>query len=152
MARRLTALALLLASAAAVADGGSADAPAQQFARGRDLFDGHADLQGRIRTHAADLPPQVVRCGNCHAVRSGPDVPRSLAPRLTHDLLLAPRARRGGPPSHYDRNRFCRLLREGLDPADTLISLEMPEYALDDAACWALWRFVTAGDDVAAPR
>jgi hypothetical protein len=119
-----------------------------EFQRGQALFDGRADLHGRIRTHPADLPPQVVRCANCHAAGSGPDVPRSLAPRLTHDLLLAPRARRGGPPSHYDRNRFCRLLRDGQDAASMLISVEMPQYTIDDAECWALWRFATAGENV----
>jgi hypothetical protein len=144
--------AIALAGAVALARAAHADSASIQdeFQRGRALFNGQADLHGRIRTHAADLPPQVVRCANCHAAGAGPDVPRSLAPRLTHDLLLAPRARRGGPPSHYDRNRFCRLLRDGQDAASMLISVEMPQYTIDDAACWALWRFVTAGENVAA--
>ncbi len=116
--------------------------PQDEFRLGQDLFEGRIDLQGRIRTHVADLPPEVVRCGNCHAVAQGPAVPRSLAPRLTHDLLIARRSRRGGPATNYDRNSFCTLLREGYDPAHVLISVEMPRYTLDDTNCAALWRFV----------
>jgi len=112
------------------------------YVRGQALFSGALVLQGRIYTHVADMPPMVVRCSNCHAVADGPDVPRSLAPRLTHDLLLLPRARRGGPPSHYDRDAFCTLLRRGVDPAFVMISVEMPRYAIDDANCAALWRYL----------
>ncbi len=117
--------------------------PQAEFRLGKELFEGKFDLQGRIRTHLADLPPEVVRCGNCHAVAGGPDVPRSLAPRLTHDLLIKRRPRRGGPASNYDRNSFCALLRDGFDPAHVLISVEMPRYTLDDGQCAALWRFLT---------
>ncbi len=124
--------------------------PQDEFRLGRDLFEGRIELQGRIRTHVADLPPEVVRCGNCHAVANGPDVPRSLAPRLTHDLLIARRSRRGGPASNYDRNSFCTLLREGFDPAGVLISLEMPRYTLDDTNCAALWRYLIGSGDAAA--
>jgi len=117
---------------------------------GQDLFTGMIELHGRIRTHTVDLPPAVVRCANCHAAGSGPDVPRSLAPRLSHELLLVPRARRGGPPSHYDRGRFCTLLRAGTDPAHILISVEMPNYTLSDEQCWALWRFSIASSHAPA--
>jgi hypothetical protein len=123
--------------------------PQDEFRLGQDLFEGKIDLQGRIRTHVADLPPEVVRCGNCHAVANEPDVPRSLAPRLTHDLLIARRSRRGGPASNYDRNSFCTLLREGFDPAHVLISVEMPRYTLDDTNCAALWRFVIGTEHAA---
>ncbi len=131
-------LSWLAAAAAALAQ-----VPVDEFERGRDLFEGRIEMHGRILTHTTDLPPGVVRCGNCHAVATGPEVRLSLAPRLTHDLLLAPRARRGGPPSIYDRNRFCTLLREGRDPALVIISEEMPRYRLDDTNCWALWKFIT---------
>jgi hypothetical protein len=135
--------AYLLAGAA------GADLPAhdlsahEEFLAGQGLFAGAVDLQGRIYTHRVALPPAVVRCANCHAVADGPDVPRSLAPRLTHDLLLRPQARRGGPASVYDRERFCTLLRKGVDPAFVLISVEMPRYTIDDAGCRALWRYLT---------
>lgn len=113
-----------------------------QFLRGQSLFTGGSDMHGRIRTHLVDLPPQVVRCGNCHAAGDGPAIARSLAPRLTRALLLAPRARRGGPVSIYNAARFCTLLRKGTDPAYVLLSLEMPIYTLDDSDCQALWQFV----------
>jgi hypothetical protein len=115
----------------------------EEYMRGEALFRGNIDLHGRLYTHVVDMPPRVVRCANCHAVDDGPDVPRSLAPRLTHNLLLLPRARRGGPPSHYDRAGFCTLLRSGIDPAFVMISVEMPRYAIDDVNCQALWRYVT---------
>jgi hypothetical protein len=115
----------------------------EEYARGEALFLGTIDLHGRIYTHVADMPPAVVRCSNCHAVADGPDVTRSLAPRLTHDLLLLPRARRGGPPSHYNRDGLCTLLRRGIDPAFVMISVEMPRYTIDDVNCHALWRFLT---------
>ena len=143
---RLGLLILGAAAAACAATAPAATAPATQdtLRPGQQLFYGEVDLHGRIRTHLVDLPPQVVRCGNCHAVRDGPDVPRSLAPRLTRNLLLEPFARRGGPPSHYDFARFCALLRSGLDPAYVLISVDMPVYTIDDDGCRALWGFVTS--------
>ncbi len=119
---------------------------------GQALFAGKVALRGRIRTHFADLPPEVVRCANCHAVAAGPDVRGSLAPRLSRELLLVPHRRRGGPPSIYDRNRFCALLRQGADPASVLINVEMPAYAIDDADCNALWRFLTGGANAAGAR
>jgi hypothetical protein len=139
------------ASAIAVPPGGASAnaAPAtvasarEEYLRGQALFSGTVELHGRIYTHMADLPPMVVRCSNCHAVADGPDVPRSLAPRLTHDLLLRRRARRGGPPSNYDRDGLCTLLRRGVDPAFVLISVEMPRYTIDDVSCRALWRYLT---------
>jgi hypothetical protein len=123
-----------------------ADPPANEvLLHGQALFSGAIDLQGRIATHLVDLPPAVVRCTNCHAAADGPSVPRSLAPRLTRDLLLEPQPRRGGPASRYDSKSFCTLLRRGIDPAWVLISVEMPRYALDDASCGALWQYLTRG-------
>jgi hypothetical protein len=115
----------------------------EEYARGEALFSGKIDLHGRIYTHVADMPPTVVRCSNCHAVADGADVPRSLAPRLTRNSLLLPHARRGGPPSNYNRVGFCALLRRGLDPAFVMISVEMPRYTIDDVDCHALWRYLT---------
>jgi hypothetical protein len=135
---------LLLLGAVALLAGlvRGADAPTDpQLLRGQALFAGKLALHGRIRTHLVDLPPQVVVCGNCHAAGDGPDVPRSLAPRLTRELLIAPRARRGGPVTVYNVERFCTLLRKGTDPAYVLLSVEMPIYTLDDADCRALWQF-----------
>jgi len=134
---------LALLSAVARADAPPAD---PEFLLGQALFVGHADLQGRVRTHLVDLPPEVIRCGNCHAAATGPDVARSLAPRLTRDLLLEPRARRGGPVSIYDPDKFCTLLRKGVDPAYVLVSMEMPIYTIDDSSCRALWQFLTRSE------
>jgi hypothetical protein len=122
-----------------------ADPTAPGGMSGRALFDGKSDLHGRIYGHLVDLPPAVVRCANCHAVAAGPEVPRSLAPRLTQDLLMRPQSRRGGPASHYDEASFCTLLRRGTDPAYILISIEMPRYAIDDGDCRALWRYLSGG-------
>jgi hypothetical protein len=140
VARRL----LLIGGVALLAGVARAAAPPvdPQFLRGQALFAGKLELHGRIRTHLVDLPPPVVVCGNCHAAGDGPEVARSLAPRLTRDLLLAPRARRGGPVTIYNVDRFCTLLRNGTDPAYVLLSLEMPIYALDYSDCLALWQFV----------
>ena len=110
---------------------------------GRDLFTGKADLHGRMSTHPDDLPPEVIRCSNCHAAGTGPDVPRSNAPRLTGDFLLVPRSRRGGPPSRYNPAAFCAVLRKGVDPAYIVINVEMPRYTIDDSQCAAIWSFLT---------
>jgi len=118
----------------------------EEYLRGQALFSGTMDLHGRIYTHVADMPPTVVRCANCHAVGEGPDVKRSLAPRLTYSLLILPRTRRGGPPSHYSRDGFCTLLRKGIAPAFVMISVEMPRYSIDDVDCGAIWRYVTGRD------
>jgi hypothetical protein len=132
-----------LQTAAVTAAAQKAASAHEEYVRGKALFSGTIDLLGRIYTHVTDMPPQVVRCSNCHAVADGPDVPRSLAPRLTYSLLVLPHARRGGPPSHYSREGFCRLLRLGVDPAWVMISVEMPRYSIDDVSCQALWRYVT---------
>lgn len=110
---------------------------------GRELFTGQAALKGRISTHEMDLPPAVVRCANCHAKGAGPAVARSNAPRIDREWLLSPQRRRGGPPSHYDRDAFCRVLRKGIDPVWVVINEEMPRYTIDDADCSALWSFLT---------
>lgn len=120
-----------------------AGTPESDILRGQALFTGQADLTGRIYTHRVDLPSAVVRCANCHAADDGPDVPRSLAPRLNPDLLIRRQPRRGGPASNYDGQKFCTLLRRGLDPAFVLISVEMPRYTIDDADCLALWRYLS---------
>jgi hypothetical protein len=123
--------------------------PNLDYARGQALFRGDIELSGRIRFHLEDLPSAVIRCSNCHAAGTEPDVPRSLAPRLTHDLLLAPRARRGGPASRYDRAAFCTLLQQGIDPAHVVVSVEMPLYMLSEQDCHALWRYITGGTHAA---
>ncbi len=115
---------------------------AEEFLLGPNLFDGKAALHGRMATHLTDLPTEVVRCSNCHATSKGAAVPRSTAPRLTPAFLLVPRSRRGGPPSRYNAESFCTVLRKGVDPARIMIDQQMPRYRLSDEECTALWRFV----------
>jgi hypothetical protein len=138
----LTGLCVPLVGMPAPASMARAGTPDSEALRGEALFTGKADLIGRIYTHRVDLPPAVVRCGNCHAADDGPPVPRSLAPRLNQDLLIRMQPRRGGPASAYDGQKFCTLLRRGLDPAFVLISVEMPRYTIEDADCQALWRYL----------
>jgi hypothetical protein len=135
--------ALCMTRAHPQANGVDASSVQQEIQMGRDLFTGKADLKGRMSTHQMDLPPEVIRCANCHAEGMGPDVPRSNAPRLTRELLLMPQRRRGGPASHYDRDAFCKVLRKGVDPAYVMINEEMPRYTIADADCSALWRILT---------
>jgi len=137
---RLIFVSAATASAAAHAQALSAHA---EYQLGGDLFAGRVNLQGRISSHLVDLPAEVVRCANCHAVARGPDVPRSLAPRLTRELLLGKRSRRAGPESAYDRDSFCVLLQKGVDPAYVVVNVEMPRYQMNAGTCQALWRFLT---------
>jgi hypothetical protein len=124
-----------------IARGAEATAP-----EGRNLFFGAAALRGRIATHPNMLPGTVLRCANCHAQGRGPDVARSVAPRLDRAWLVEPQARRGGPPTRYDGAAFCTLLRLGQDPAHVLINVQMPRYEIGERECDALWRFLTAED------
>jgi hypothetical protein len=118
--------------------------------RGGALFQGQEALSGRIRGQDEALPPEVVRCVNCHgAASSGNRVSRVVAPHLDSALLLEFRQRRGGPPSRYDQPAFCKLLRTGVDPAKILIAREMPTYDLDEPQCVSLWSFVLAKDNEA---
>ena len=127
------ALFLLLTAAVAAAD--------VDF--GRALFTGGSPLKGRIRGHQAELPPEVVACRNCHAARGEPQPDRSGAPRIDRALLLEVRQRRGGPPSAYTAESFCRLLRTGVDPVYVLIARDMPVYDADEKQCANLWQFLT---------
>ena len=115
--------------------------------RGAELFSGAAALQGTIVGHSSALPPSAARCINCHAI--GTAAPASAAsaasfgPLLTRHGLTAAVARRGGPPSRYDAPAFCRLLRQGVDPAWVIVPRSMPRYELSDADCHALWAHLT---------
>jgi hypothetical protein len=113
------------------------------FEQGQALFMGRSPLAGKIRGHRRELPPEVVVCRNCHAAREQLPPPTSSAPRIDGALLLELRERRGGPPSAYSEQSFCKLLRTGVDPAHVLISREMPIYVTDAAQCSSLWRFLT---------
>jgi hypothetical protein len=115
--------------------------------RGIDLFSGVLPLQGTIVGHSSALPPSAARCINCHAIGSA--APASAASAASFGPLLTPHgltgavARRGGPPSRYDAPAFCRLLRQGVDPAWVIVPRSMPRYVLTDADCHALWAHLT---------
>ncbi len=130
---------------ALVAAGGSAgESPAR---RGFDLFSGTAALQGTIVGHSSALPPAAARCINCHAIGNAAPAQAasaaSFGPLLTRRGLTGAMARRGGPPSRYDAPAFCRLLRQGVDPAWVVVPRSMPRYELSDADCHALWAHIT---------
>jgi hypothetical protein len=110
------------------------------------LFNGKEPLSGRIREHDESLPPEVVRCANCHGATASARPSRVAAPRLESSLLLEFHQRRGGPPSRYDQAAFCKLLRTGVDPAHIMIAREMPIFDLDDAQCASLWSFLVEKD------
>ena len=102
-------------------------------ARGLALYGGRAALEARIQGHADTLPAEASRCVNCHAGETALGTPLDAA------HLLRPMARRGGPPSRYDEAAFCRVLREGIDPAWVQLPREMPRYTVSDEDCRALW-------------
>lgn len=117
--------------------------------RGSDLFNGVLPLQGTIVGHTSALPPSAARCINCHTIGSAvpaastASAAASFGPLLTPQGLTGAVARRGGPPSRYDAPAFCRLLRQGVDPAWVIVPRSMPRYALTDADCHALWAHLT---------
>lgn len=120
--------------------------------RGAELFHGDAALSGRLRGHDEPLPPETVRCGNCHALESnarsaadrGDGLVESAGPVLGRRALTRTAERRGGPPSRYTLQSFCRLLRDGVDPSRIVIVQLMPRYDLDDEDCGALWTYLTS--------
>ena len=140
-------LAALLCLAGVAGSAGAADAlPGAAVTRGQALFVGEAPLVGRIALHPTGLPPEVLRCANCHASARSPQVARTVAPALTRAWLLGPRERRGGPVSIYEGDSFCRLLRTGQDPARLVVNMQMPRYTLSEQDCADLWRYLTEED------
>ncbi|WP_157271215.1 hypothetical protein [Azohydromonas aeria] len=131
------AVALLLA-------GFMAPAPAPDRAHGQGLFHGPAPLRAWIAGQDFSLPAHAARCANCH----GAAAPQRVAPLLSAAGMTQPVARRGGPPSRYEADSFCRLLRTGVDPAFVTVTRAMPRYELSDVECRALWLYLTeAGHD-----
>lgn len=128
---------------------GLSDMPQQEGDRaavrqqGERLFDGRAPLVARLAGHAHPLPADAARCIQCHGVvLPGGE---TFAPRLTAEHLRQRLPRRGGPPTAYDVRSFCRVLRDGVDPAQVILPRSMPRFVIDDAQCGALWTYL-AGD------
>ena len=122
--------------------------------RGAQLFDGRTPLTGRLVGHDDPLPSEAVQCKNCHALESEPPpkppkaggalaLTETLGPTLGPSSLTQPAQRRGGPVSEYTSDAFCRLLRDGVDPAEIMIPQLMPRYTLTDAECDSLWSYLT---------
>ena len=133
--------------------------PDPAVAAGKALFDGSVPLKARMVGHETDLPPSAVRCANCHTRQGPPPAaasarglaalpgasPRDIyAAALSRAALLQDRPRRGGPPSCYDQAAFCRVLRDGIDPASVIVTQTMPRYSVSEQECHDLWTFATA--------
>ncbi len=123
----------------------------QSVTQGLQLFDASADqpLRGRLIGHDEALPIAATRCTNCHV--AGPAAKEAattvldsnrFGPALNAVWLTQAKQRRGGPPSTYDVKTFCKLLRQGIDPALVLINQTMPNYAITDAQCADVWVYL----------
>nr|WP_315191192.1 hypothetical protein [uncultured Albidiferax sp.] len=116
---------------------------AQRAERGRQLFEGSQPMVARLYGQATFLPSMASRCSNCHAgqpvVALGT---QAFGPRLNRATLTALAARRGGPPSRFTEESFCRLLSDGMDPASIMLAGAMPRYTLAPADCQALWQYL----------
>ena len=127
---------------------------AREQETGRQLFAGERPLTATMAGHSAPLPQDAVRCTNCHrretgavarpAAESALDETQDFGPGLGAGSLTRGVARRGGPPSVYDGGSFCRVLREGIDPAHVVIAQTMPRYTMTPAECESVWIFLTA--------
>jgi hypothetical protein len=111
------------------------------------MFFGETPLRGIIVGHDRPLPPEVVGCVNCHLGGSRSTSDGSFAPLLARSTMTEPRRRRGGPPSQFSAESFCRLLRTGVDPVYIIISRQMPRYMLDDGQCLDLWQYLLEQSD-----
>lgn len=126
--------------------------PPPPIEHGRQLFTGEQVLVARMVGHSPMLPPEAVRCSNCHqhatlpssVAPQGDEDTRAFGPKLEPNTLTQLQPRRGGPPSRYDVKSFCRLLREGIDPAHVMIPQTMPRYSFTDIECEALWIFLSS--------
>ncbi len=133
---------LLTAAAAALALGSAAwtwswSAHAALLETGEALYRGERPLEARLYRDADPLPAHASRCSNCHEGRE------AVGPALSAVTLTSLLPRRGGPASRFDEAALCRLLRDGVDPAQVLLAKTMPRYAIDDADCHALWTWLT---------
>jgi hypothetical protein len=151
---RVCVLAISLVTLAAPMGCRRAESPL--FKQGKDAFTGAVPLRAHMVGHSTELPPAVVRCQNCHqtqnptppgapSARVAPSAERpsdSFGPTLNRGTLTTARRRRGGPPSTYDAAAFCRVLKEGVDPAHVIIPMTMPRYLMTQGECDALWEYL----------
>lgn len=120
--------------------------------RGERLFRGQAALSAGMQGQGVSLTADTARCVNCHALptagvgasaaASSTDA-QALGPNLFGGSLTTATRRRGGPPSLYGPEGFCRALRTGIDPAHVTLVRSMPVYVMSDEDCLAIWSFLT---------
>jgi hypothetical protein len=121
----------------------AASGPVSQEEQGRQLFMGEQPVDARMVGHTAPLPAQAYRCDNCHSSSTTrPRAEPDFAPLLSKQTLTQRITRRGGPPSSYDAKVFCKVLRDGIDPAYVMINQAMPRYRLNDRECETLWTYL----------
>ncbi len=129
----------------------TAAAPTTPLELGEAIYHGRAPMPGLIRGHENPLPTQATRCINCHVGTRPPALPsipsattQTFGPTLHADHLTQAIRRRGGPPSRYDAESLCVLLRAGLDPAKVQLPRTMPLYDSTPEQCQALWAYLTS--------
>ncbi|AZG16080.1 MULTISPECIES: c-type cytochrome [Cupriavidus] len=142
MRTRLTGALAVAMAAASLAVPALAQAPTPNLVElGRSLFYGSVTpaTPARLRWEERPVPAAAARCANCHVATQGA---QPFGPPLTADALLTLAPRRGGPPSAYDRDSFCRVVAQGVDNTGVMLSKVMPQYRLSDPECTALWSFL----------
>lgn len=143
MSHRASLIMLACVAASSAALGAETDAlKTISAARGQALFEGREPLSGTIRGHTRSMPADAVICGGCH--KSTPSGPGGLsqAPSLDVKGLLDQLPRRGGPPSAYTLDTFCRVVRTGVDPVYVLVSRTMPKFVVSAQQCESLWLYL----------
>ncbi|PZQ13586.1 MAG: hypothetical protein DI565_13650 [Ancylobacter novellus] len=110
------------------------------WAKGYALYHGYLSMPATIAGTGVALPASASRCVNCHEGSGGGRI--GIAP-LDGSTLAIGRRRSGGAMTVYDRESFCRMLRDGVDPSLVTVSRVMPRFALSDADCDALWRWTS---------
>ena len=109
---------------------------------GRDVYEGRGNVIGMIGEDR--LAPQASACSGCHGPAGiGGGEGKTTVPPLTRESLTSLQTRRGGPPSAYTEESFCKGLRTRLDPSGVPYSNVMPRYRIDGRTCHQLWGFLT---------
>ncbi|BDT66155.1 hypothetical protein os1_03110 [Comamonadaceae bacterium OS-1] len=104
---------------------------------------GQQPVVAQLYGQTTRLPALASRCSNCHAVQPLETLgTQAFGPRLNRAALTDLAPRRGGPPSRFTQESFCRLLSDGIDPASILLAGAMPRYTLSPIDCQALWQYL----------
>lgn len=135
--RRMVAAVGVAAAVGAIATVATFAAKVQGYA----LYHGFLSLPATIAGTGVALPVSASACVNCHegAASGGPIA----IARLDGSTLATARRRGGGAVMTYDRDGFCRVLREGVDPSLVTISRTMPRFEITERQCDALWAWTS---------